>query len=194
MSNERGKIVDVGQLFERAQEALQGAGCPVNPQKAERLFAIAARAGHPGAQFYLGMMLRTGQGGKQDASEAALWLKRAANQGHGRAQFELGGLYKTGEGVRRNRVLALKWFILAGSAGDDDADMQCALVADGLSLEQQKRAMQMALRWKLRRDVNQVAEGLLEDSETLQSQEQKGQDDDHLPRFVRLSPPVREDG
>lgn len=89
MSNDS-NVIDLEQLFERGQEALQGAGCRVDPRKAQRLFAIAARAGHPGAQYYLGMMLRTGQGGKQDANEAAVWLKKAADQGHGRAQFELG--------------------------------------------------------------------------------------------------------
>ena len=100
-------------------------------------------------------------GENQDLQEAAVWLKRAAKQGHPEAQFELAAMYKTGEGIRRNRVLALKWFILASQKGDEDAEMQCNLVGSELTVEQEKRALVMALRLKLKAEMNRTIQELI---------------------------------
>ena len=40
------------------------------------------KQGHAGAQFYLGLMYRTGEGGPKDGAEAARWYTKAAEQGN----------------------------------------------------------------------------------------------------------------
>ena len=83
--------------------------------EAVRWFRLAAEQGHAKAQFYLGLMYRTGKGVPQDYVEAARWFRLAAEQGDAKAQYSLGVMYGTGLGVPQDDVEAHMWLNLAAS-------------------------------------------------------------------------------
>lgn len=58
--------------------------------KAHRNFALAARAGHPEAQYRLGLAYALGTGCPRSGMEALRWYQAAADGGQREAQFELG--------------------------------------------------------------------------------------------------------
>ena len=58
-----------------------------------------AEAGHPHAQYQLGMYYWLGEGVDEDNREAAKWLELAANQNHADAQLTLAHLYDDGDEV-----------------------------------------------------------------------------------------------
>jgi TPR repeat protein len=76
-----------------------------------------AEAGHPGAQYQLGIMYYRGEGVAQDYEQAAAWYRGAAEQGDAEAQLNLGLMYAQGLGMRRDYVQAYKWFDLAMTRG-----------------------------------------------------------------------------
>ena len=55
-------------------------------QSAAQFYFEAARRGHAGAQYGLGILLLTGKGVQADRDEAMKWIGRAARQGHADAQ------------------------------------------------------------------------------------------------------------
>ena len=59
-------------------------------------FHQAAKQGHAGAQFNLGVIYAKGQGIPQDNQQATHWFHLAAKQGHSGAQFNLGVMYSKG--------------------------------------------------------------------------------------------------
>ena len=52
-------------------------------------FRKAAKCGHAGAQFYLGMMCLNGQGLSRNREDGLSWLRKAADQDHAEAKQEL---------------------------------------------------------------------------------------------------------
>ena len=156
MNDKTQNIVGMERLYERAMRLLTGDGCKTNPPKAFQLFRVCAQAGHSQSQYSLGIMLKNGSGVPKDAREAAMWLRKAALQGQVEAAYELGAMYRLGEGIKRNRVLALRYFIQASSEGCEDAQIQCHFVEGDLSLQQQKRALAIALRWRLRCEMERT--------------------------------------
>ncbi len=76
-----------------------------------------ALQGHPGAQYNICLMHRSGRGLPQNDLEAAKWCRAAAERGFAPAQTDLGLMYRLGRGVPRDDVQAVKWFRLAAEQG-----------------------------------------------------------------------------
>jgi TPR repeat protein len=110
-------------------------------KRATALFAIAAEAGLPDAQFRIGECYLAGTGQVRSLQEAARWYLRAANAGHIESQCRLASLYLhgiDGERLQANASLfakpsaapaevgadfdlALQWARRAAEAGSADA-------------------------------------------------------------------------
>src|SRR5258707_322023 len=73
----------------------------------------AAEHGDPAAQTYLAICYQTGQGVKQDYTEAVRWFRRAAESNDPSAQCYLGYCYQTGSGVPQELGQAAKWLLEA---------------------------------------------------------------------------------
>ncbi len=69
------------------------------------------------AQSDLGHRHLTGDGVKEDAIEATLWLRRAAQQGHLGAQHTLAQCYRSGRGVAQDLAAWRGWLEVAAAAG-----------------------------------------------------------------------------
>jgi TPR repeat protein len=125
-----------------------------------------ARAGHPGAQFSLGVAYATGNGTKQDIGRALRWWRAAAERGHAGAQFNLGLLYRQGRGVERSLAQARAWWQRAAAAGDAAAQFHLgALAATG---EGEPRDYRKAATW-WRRAAEQNYEPAIKGLEILRS-------------------------
>ena len=72
-------------------------------------FRKAAKKGHIGSQFLLGMIYYEGIGIPKDYKQAVYWFKKAASQGYMRAQILLGMMYYRGEGVSKDYKQAFYW-------------------------------------------------------------------------------------
>ena len=69
-----------------------------------------AEGGCTDAQFLVGTMYESGEGGlSQDFTAAVKWYRRAADSGDGEAQAKLSTLYRKGQGVPQDDVEAQKW-------------------------------------------------------------------------------------
>ena len=158
MGNKSDNVIEFDRGTSRIPKRSSPKGKRTKQGKAIQGIRVAAKSGNSDGQFQLGMFFQ-GRGPDQDLEEAAVWWKRAARQGHPAAQFELAGMYKTGQGVRRNRVLAMKLFLLASAAGDEDADIHTQILESELTSAQAKRALVMAVRVKLK---DQMERTLLE--------------------------------
>lgn len=121
-----------------------------------------AERGNPQAQHYMGKLLSSGQGVKQDHAAAFEWYSRAANQGFKEAQFSLGLAYGGGFGVTQDGLEALKWFIIAKA--------EDGLVFHMLSKEMGPRATEQAgaraQAWLDDRDFSRLQMALRSDNAT----------------------------
>ena len=124
----------------------QGKGGPVDGVQALRWYRVAAEAGDPASQDYLGVAYYQGLSGlAQNYPEAFHWIRSAAMQKWQHAQFNLGVLYAEGRGVAQDQVEAQKWFILAGDAGTRNRK-----IFDGiLTPEQNAEAAKRAKEWRV---------------------------------------------
>mmetsp|Transcript_2578 Transcript_2578/g.3718 ORF Transcript_2578/g.3718 Transcript_2578/m.3718 type:complete len:1461 (+) Transcript_2578:162-4544(+) len=90
---------------------------PPSLNQAVNLYGHAARKGHSGAQFHLG--LRLIEGGKnipKDYKTAVSWLKRAASSADkfgAAAAHRLAKCYEAGEGVEKDELRAVYWYTQA---------------------------------------------------------------------------------
>jgi TPR repeat protein len=83
------------------------------------------------------MSYSTGEGVKQDATQAVYWIRKAAEQGYARAQFNLGVCYTSGEGVEQDFAQAADWYRKAADQSDVDAQFNLGTYyADGIGVEQ----------------------------------------------------------
>jgi len=80
-------------------------------------YTKAALAGHPYAQYNLGLCYKNGTGVIRDFVEAVRWIRKAAEQNDPDAQHSLGLRYKSGEGVHQDNTEALRWFTKAAAQG-----------------------------------------------------------------------------
>ena len=69
-------------------------------------------------------MYLSGQGGDENARQAARWYKLAARKGHTGAQAMLGRLMLEGIGVRRSTVNGLMWLSIARQRRESDSGIQ----------------------------------------------------------------------
>ncbi len=92
--------------FERGMAALDHGDL----QRAFELWKPLAEAGHPNAQFGLGIMYHEGIVVPRDYEEANYWFLLAAEQGFAPAQYNLGNAYRHGTGVTPDPRRAIYWW------------------------------------------------------------------------------------
>lgn len=96
-----------------------------DPRRARRFFAYAASYfGDSDAQYSLATMFLRGQGGEQDARQAARWFKLAARKGHVGAQAEFGHMLYEGIGLDRRPLEGLTWLTVARLTSPGDPVIQ----------------------------------------------------------------------
>ena len=76
---------------------------------AARMFARAARRGHPWAQYALAQAFHSGTGVEEDHPEALNLFKLAAQNGIPPAPFNVANMYAAGEGVAQDDDEAVEW-------------------------------------------------------------------------------------
>ena len=108
-----GGAATAGPLLEDAVAAYQRGDYAT----ALRLWHPPAEQGDAEAQFHLGVMYESSQGGQRNDAEAIKWYRKAAEQGDAVAQFNLGIMYAKGEGVSQNYAEAAQWYRLAADHG-----------------------------------------------------------------------------
>ena len=92
-----------------------------NTRQREQMQRLAA-AGHPRAQFTLGIAYHNGFAGiLQDFAKAVEWFQKAANQSERDAQFMLAKLYRDGTGVAADPAKASEWLRKAAALGQTEA-------------------------------------------------------------------------
>jgi TPR repeat protein len=124
-----------------------------DPGLARRFFAYAASYfGDADAQFSLATMLLSGQGGEQNARQAARWFKLAARKGHVGAQAEFGHMLFEGIGIDRRPVEGLMWLSIARLSSPDPVIQARHEQAFSTAGEDQRReAIALAQGWLARR-------------------------------------------
>jgi hypothetical protein len=96
-----------------------------DPRRARRFFSYAASYfGDSDAQYSLATMLLQGQGGEQDARQAARWFKLSARKGHVGAQAEFGHMLYEGIGMERRPLEGLMWLSIARLSSPGDPVIQ----------------------------------------------------------------------
>lgn len=115
-----------------------------DPKRARRWLEMAARQNFDTAQLDLATWLVEGRGGERNLEAGFAWMKIAAESGNVAAQNRLAKLYRGGLGVEADPVAAAAWYIIARRAGLSDPEMNVFL--DGLTIEQQQRAIESANR------------------------------------------------
>jgi len=86
-------------------------------RKAAHWLGQAAQAGHPRAQYMLGILHSHGWGVPRNGAQAGVWLTRSARNGYGPACFHLGWMYHKGDGVPRDDNQAIRLLEQAASQG-----------------------------------------------------------------------------
>jgi hypothetical protein len=106
-----------------------------------------AEQGDPAAQFALGARYATGEGVKQDYTEAVSWFTQAADRGHILAQATLGAYYWAGRGVSPDLTKAYFWSALAQAGGDQASKYRVAVLTSRMSRNEILAAQQQANEW-----------------------------------------------
>ena len=81
-------------------------------------FLAAAKEGHAGSQYNVGVAYEQGLGVSKNDKEAFFWYSKSAAQGNADAQFNLGVLYENGRGTPIDFVKANEWYRKASVQGD----------------------------------------------------------------------------
>ncbi|WP_417714515.1 SEL1-like repeat protein [Pseudophaeobacter arcticus] len=119
-----------------------------NPERAAVVLRSAAVRGHGEAQYYLGLLYRSGEGVRADPVESLTWMQAAAENGNVEAQFELSRAYAEGLGTAVDSALALVWLQQAAEAGHSEAQYWLAFALDSGRGVLRNRAA--GLNWLLR--------------------------------------------
>lgn len=137
-----------------------GRGVTQNYKQAAKWFERAAGRGQARAQYQLAAAYMNGLGVEKDQAWAARWYGKAANQGHPDAQFSLGVAFARGLGLPVHPLQACKWLKLAGrsASGQPTKDQVREKVCNGLSSNQQQRAIRLADNWKPRKTAAEYAD------------------------------------
>jgi len=77
-----------------------------------------ALKGDAAAQYALGMRYGTGDGVRQNYTEAISWFRQSAEQGDVRAQAKLALWYQAGRGTPKDYSRAYYWGLLAQAGGE----------------------------------------------------------------------------
>jgi uncharacterized protein len=139
-----------------------GAGVRLDGAEAEHWYRLAAKLGDRQAQFELGLMTLTGQGGlTKDRAAAAALFEQAAAQGHAGALYNLGVMAIGGDDTTGpDFAKAAELFRRAADLGDGDAAYSYGLLARsgrGVDLDTEEAA-----RWIKRSADAGVVAGQIE--------------------------------
>jgi len=93
-------------------------------QKAVGLWKQSAEQGNVRAQYFLGVMYKTGKGVPKDDFKAVHWYTKAAKQGDVRAQSVVAVRYATGKGVPQDDARAVYCYTKAAKQGNRHAQYQ----------------------------------------------------------------------
>ena len=89
---------------------------------------MAARQGHPAAQYKVGFKRQKGEGAPKDDKEAVKWFRKSAEQGDADAELFLGIMHADGRGVAQSLKEARVWFDKAADKGHRTAQAYLALL------------------------------------------------------------------
>jgi TPR repeat protein len=139
-------------LFRIARKRYLGLGGKVNIEEAARLYAQAARMGHPLAAGCLGVCYAFGEGVKKDAEKAeelargaADSVKDAARNGDATAQALFGLMHAEGLGVKKDDREAVRWDRRAAAQGDPWGQNNLGwMYANGRGVDKDEKE---AVRW-----------------------------------------------
>jgi hypothetical protein len=106
-----------------------------------------AEKGNPAAENALGLRYASGDGVKQDETEAAVWFTKAAENGNVKAQIALATRYWAGRGVPPSLSQAYFWTVLARAAGDKNSKTFAEFLASHMTRAQATAIEQQANIW-----------------------------------------------
>lgn len=129
--------------FEEGLEAIH----ETNYEKALEKLIPLAKAGHPAAQYNLGVMHEWGNGVPKDNVQAMKWYRLSAERLHKDAQNNLGAMYSKGEGGEQSFVDALKWFVISSANGSEAGRKNIDIVEKRMTSEQITQARKLAREW-----------------------------------------------
>ena len=151
------------QLGRRYDNGLGGLGIDRDYAQAFTWYERAAKQGHSGAQFSLGLMYGQGQGAAQDYKRAAEWFKRAADQGDADAAYLLGMLHESGRGVPQNLAEAAALYRRAAERDNPAAQYALAMLYDtGRGVKRDREASVKWLKQAARRGHPDARAALLQ--------------------------------
>ena len=126
-------------------------GVARNPARAYRLFASAARQGHPAAQYGLGLMFINGEGVKKNSRHGLKWINYSAQKNYPPALAYLGELFWKGKYVKKNRVRSVAFYMVAARSAREEAYPQIFDRLDQLSVQLDEklynRSRKLARAW-----------------------------------------------
>jgi GAF domain/Sel1 repeat len=103
--------------------------------------------GDPAAENALALRYASGDGVRQDDSEAARWFTQAAEAGNVKAQAALGTRYWAGRGVPSSLTQAYFWSVLARASGDKNSKTFAEFLASHMTRQQAAAVEQQANIW-----------------------------------------------
>jgi len=106
-----------------------------------------AEKGDPAAENMLGLRYASGDGVRQNDSEAARWFTKAAENGNVKAQAALATRYWAGRGVPASLTQAYFWTVLARAAGDKNSKTFAEFLASHMTRAQAVAIEQQANIW-----------------------------------------------
>jgi hypothetical protein len=106
-----------------------------------------AQNGDPAAENALGLRYASGDGVRQDDTEAARWFTKAAENGNVKAQVALSTRYWAGRGVPASLTQAYFWTVLARAAGDKNSKTFAEFLASHMTRPQAAAIEQQANIW-----------------------------------------------
>ncbi|MEM1288455.1 MAG: tetratricopeptide repeat protein [Pseudomonadota bacterium] len=125
-----------------------------DPSRSRQIYTYAASYfGDADAQYRLGRMMLSGEGGGIEPRQAGRWLSLAARKGHMDAQIALGELLFSGdEQIAPHHADGLKWLIIAGEFAELPSELERIRPIQERYLgladpDLRARAVQMAEEW-----------------------------------------------
>ncbi len=106
-----------------------------------------AEKGDPAAENALALRYASGDGVRQNDSEAARWFTKAAEDGNVKAQAALATRYWAGRGVPSSLTQAYFWTVLARAAGDKNSKTFAEFLASHMTRAQAVAIEQQANIW-----------------------------------------------
>ena len=113
-------------------------------QKAIGLWKQSAEQGNVRAQYFLGVMYKTGKGVPKDDFKAVHCYTKAAKQGNRHAQYQLGYRYSRGKGIPEDVVHGYAWLSIAAAQGSVAAPINKEVAANRMTPTQIAEAQKLS--------------------------------------------------